>query len=199
MRITGGRLRGRVVPSPEGEGIRPTASRVREACFSMLGNDLHGLSVLDAFGGSGLLAFEAASRGARAVTLFERDRRAAAALQRVAGDLGVEIELVVGDTARLIAGRSFDLILADPPYGDDPVRWLRCLGPAATWRLCIETRAGAALPPAIAGMRRQKAKTYGSSALAIYGPGAASGLAPDQVVSEDSGVVEGDGESVQQG
>ena len=187
------------MPSPEGPGIRPTASRVREAWFSMLGNDLHGLSVLDAFGGSGLLAFEAASRGARSVTLFERDRRAAAALQRVAGDLGVEIELMVGDTARLIAGRSFDLILADPPYGDDPVRWLSCLGPAATWRLCIETRAGAALPPAIAGMRRLKAKTYGSSALAIYGPGSASGLAPDQVVREDSGVIEGDGESVQQG
>ncbi|MFW6253274.1 MAG: RsmD family RNA methyltransferase, partial [bacterium] len=62
MRITGGSLRGRVVKVPPGE-IRPTMDRMRESMFSILG-PLHGRSFLDLFGGSGIVALEAVSRGA---------------------------------------------------------------------------------------------------------------------------------------
>ena len=71
MRITGGTLKGRVLPVPVSSGVRPTSSRVREALFSMVGNHLDGVTWLDAFGGAGLTALEASSRGA-AVTVFEK-------------------------------------------------------------------------------------------------------------------------------
>ncbi|MCE7957512.1 MAG: 16S rRNA (guanine(966)-N(2))-methyltransferase RsmD, partial [Acidobacteria bacterium ACB2] len=71
LRITGGHLRGRVLEGVPA-GVRPTASRVREALFSMVGQDLRGWSVLDAFGGTGLLALEAVSRGAAPVVVVER-------------------------------------------------------------------------------------------------------------------------------
>ena len=64
IRVTGGALRGRSLPARVPEGVRPTAGRVREAVFSMVGQDLRGWSVLDLFGGSGLIGIEAASRGA---------------------------------------------------------------------------------------------------------------------------------------
>ena len=75
MRITGGTLKGRVLPVPVSSGVRPTSSRVREALFSMVGNHLDGVTWLDAFGGAGLTALEASSRGA-AVTVFEKNGRA---------------------------------------------------------------------------------------------------------------------------
>ena len=62
LRVTGGVLRGRVLPAPLPEGVRPTSARTREALFSIVGQDLEGLSFLDAFGGAGLIAIEAWSR-----------------------------------------------------------------------------------------------------------------------------------------
>jgi 16S rRNA (guanine(966)-N(2))-methyltransferase RsmD len=62
MRITGGILKGRQIAVPAGE-IRPSMDRMRESVFACLG-DLTGLSFLDIFTGSGIIALEAASRGA---------------------------------------------------------------------------------------------------------------------------------------
>ena len=64
MKITGGIYKGRVVQFRKHPSVRPTSSRVREALFSMLGQDLNGRTFLDAFGGSGIMALEACSRGA---------------------------------------------------------------------------------------------------------------------------------------
>jgi 16S rRNA (guanine966-N2)-methyltransferase len=64
MRITGGKYRGRIVEVPKGTlEIRPAMDRMRESVFAVLG-DLSGLSFLDLFSGSGIIAMEAASRGA---------------------------------------------------------------------------------------------------------------------------------------
>ena len=71
--------------------MRPTSARVREALFSVLGQHLEGLSVLDAFGGSGLLSFEAASRGAGPITVVERNRRQVRSIERQAAELGLEL------------------------------------------------------------------------------------------------------------
>ena len=64
MRIIGGEAGGRRIQAPEGRQTRPTAERVREAVFSMLGGDMSGDRVLDVFAGSGAMALEAVSRGA---------------------------------------------------------------------------------------------------------------------------------------
>ena len=112
LRITGGTLRGRVLPSKLGPGVRPTTSRVREALFSMVGQDLSGWTVLDAFGGSGLLAFESVSRGADRVTVVERNGRAAAAIRAAAGALGVRIDLRVQDASSVLGTATWDSVRA---------------------------------------------------------------------------------------
>ena len=79
MRVVAGEFRGRRLRMPK-RGTRPTADRVREALFSMLG-DVDGARVLDLYAGSGALGIEALSRGARSAVFVERDPRAAAVIR----------------------------------------------------------------------------------------------------------------------
>ncbi len=72
IRITGGEWRSRLIQVADAPGLRPTPDRVRETLFNWLGQDMSGLSCLDLFAGSGILGFEAASRGADCVALVER-------------------------------------------------------------------------------------------------------------------------------
>ena len=117
MRVVAGDHRGRRLHAPSGRATRPTADRVREALFAMLGR-VDGLRVLDLFAGSGALAIEAASRGAAAATLVETDRAALAAIARNLSDLGLHAEVVRRDAlAYLDLGPGpFDLVFVDPPY-----------------------------------------------------------------------------------
>ena len=71
IRITGGTHRSRKIIVDDQPGLRPTADRTRETLFNWLGQNLSGLRVLDLFAGSGILAFEAASRGATEVTCVD--------------------------------------------------------------------------------------------------------------------------------
>jgi 16S rRNA (guanine966-N2)-methyltransferase len=126
MRIVGGIFRGRRLGVPAGRSTRPTTERTREALFNILGHGTddyrapEGLLVLDLFAGSGALGFEALSRGARAVTFIENDRRAADLIIRNAQTLGVDDNVTVlrRDARKLgPASVQFDLVLMDPPYG----------------------------------------------------------------------------------
>ena len=122
VRIIGGRLRRRLLHFPEVSGLRPTPDRVRETLFNWLGQDLTGLTCLDAFAGSGALGFEAASRGAERVVMLERDAKALAALRANAQGLGGKgMEVMPGDTMAYLAvpGESFDVIFLDPPFASD--------------------------------------------------------------------------------
>ncbi|HEX8741922.1 MAG TPA: 16S rRNA (guanine(966)-N(2))-methyltransferase RsmD [Thermoleophilaceae bacterium] len=119
MRVVAGRHRGRRLKAPPGRGTRPTADRVREALFSILG-PIEGISVLDLFAGSGALGIEALSRGAAAATFVESDRRAAAAIEANLEALGEEADVVARDALAWLAsappGTAFDLVFVDPPY-----------------------------------------------------------------------------------
>jgi 16S rRNA (guanine(966)-N(2))-methyltransferase RsmD len=120
IRITGGAWRSRHVNVAAIPGLRPTPDRVRETLFNWLGQDLTGLSCLDLFAGSGILGFEAASRGAVVATLVERDQRAIAALRHNADALGGErLEIVRADALEFLshAPRRYDVVFLDPPYG----------------------------------------------------------------------------------
>ena len=81
VRVIAGEFKGRRLHPPRGTRTRPTADRVREALFSMLG-DVSGARVLDLYAGSGALGIEALSRGAESAVFVERDERALAALRR---------------------------------------------------------------------------------------------------------------------
>jgi 16S rRNA (guanine966-N2)-methyltransferase len=118
MRVIAGELGGRRLQSARGEQTRPTAARVREALFSMLG-ELHGAVVLDLFAGSGALGIEAISRGAASATFVERAAPALAALRANAAALrlGERAEIRATDAlVALRAGGKYDLVFIDPPY-----------------------------------------------------------------------------------
>jgi 16S rRNA (guanine(966)-N(2))-methyltransferase RsmD len=120
IRITGGEWRSRLIQVPDAPGLRPTPDRVRETLFNWLGHDLGGLSCLDLFAGSGILGFEAASRGAEYVALVERSRTAFTALQKHAGGFECpRMELFCCDALKFapLSGRRFDILFLDPPYG----------------------------------------------------------------------------------
>lgn len=126
LRITGGDLRGRAVATPEGAATRPTASRVREAVFSMLG-PLYGANVLDLCSGGGTLAFEALSRGAETAVLVDDAEAAVACAHQNAETYGVADQVTVLHldalrAARRLAeeGQRFDVIFLDAPYSLAP-------------------------------------------------------------------------------
>jgi len=118
MRVIAGELGGRRLQTPRGEATRPTAGRVREALFAMLG-DIEGALVLDLFAGSGALGIEALSRGAARATFVERAPRALAALRAnvEALGLGERCEIVARDALAALRGAAiYDLVFLDPPY-----------------------------------------------------------------------------------
>lgn len=119
IRITGGEWRSRLIQVVDAPGLRPTPDRVRETLFNWLGQDLSGLCCLDLFAGSGILGFEAASRGAAQVTLVEKERRAFVQLQRNAALFAdARLQLFCGDALKFAAASDtgYDLIFLDPPY-----------------------------------------------------------------------------------
>jgi 16S rRNA (guanine966-N2)-methyltransferase len=119
VRIIGGNFRGRKVAFPDRPDLRPTLGRVRETLFNWLRADVGGSRCLDLFAGSGALGFEAASRGAAAVTLVERDRRVAASLRDNAARLGADNVTVVCDRAERVlrrGGEPWDIVFLDPPF-----------------------------------------------------------------------------------
>lgn len=170
MRITGGRLRGRRLRAKIGPGVRPTGARVREALFNVLGNELEGTSVLDATGGSGILAFEAASRGAAPVLILDRNRRVVTALVRSLEQLGLGdvVTARVGDSLRVATSDvGFDLVLADPPYAQELQPWVDALLPRALSCLVLEHAAKKQAPAAPRGWSCTS-RRYGDSCLSFY-------------------------------
>jgi 16S rRNA (guanine966-N2)-methyltransferase len=128
MRIIAGRHRGRTLVAPEGDAVRPTSDRAREALFNILahgdlaanGPPYAGATVLDAFAGTGAFGLEALSRGAAAAIFLEKSRPALAALRRNVSALGEEgrSSVIISDaTAPPKAPAATSLAFLDPPYG----------------------------------------------------------------------------------
>lgn len=118
IRITGGTHRSRMIQVPDVGGLRPTPDRVRETLFNWLGHDMSGLRCLDLFAGSGILGFEAASRGAAEVVLVERDAKAQQVLKKHLAELQLPaVRVVSGDALKFASQQRYDLIFLDPPYG----------------------------------------------------------------------------------
>jgi 16S rRNA (guanine966-N2)-methyltransferase len=123
VRVIAGSLRGRELVTPAGDSTRPTAARVREALFSILG-DVSGLVVLDLYAGSGALAIEALSRGAASAVLVEQNRGAQRAIRENLHKLGLAdrallLPVPVASALRGLAAHApFGLVFADPPWAD---------------------------------------------------------------------------------
>lgn len=122
MRIVAGMLGGRIFDSPHSHRTHPMSDRVRGALFNTLG-ELDGLTVLDAFAGSGALSLEAVSRGAASVLAIDIDKEAYQTVVKNVEQLNLKDRVTVlrknvSGWSRNNQQRQFDIVLADPPYND---------------------------------------------------------------------------------
>lgn len=126
MRIIGGHAGGRVLRAPKGLAVRPTPDLVRQAIFNSLAARIPGARVLELFAGTGALSLECLSRGAEFVRCVEHSHKHAEFLRRNAAEAQIEmhrLQIRVQDAFTSIrqwtpGDQSFDIILADPPYGE---------------------------------------------------------------------------------
>jgi len=177
VRIIAGQWRGRKIRFFGAEGLRPTGDRMRETLFNWLQPRIEGSRCLDLFAGSGALGFEAASRGAAAVTLVEYNPAVARQLEAEAERLGAATVTVVQASAlQFLDGLStgVDLIFLDPPFHSellqltldaiDPVTMLR---PGGLVYLEYPLRRPPSLPAGMAFVRRKEAGTVGYGLIGI--------------------------------
>jgi 16S rRNA (guanine966-N2)-methyltransferase len=169
MRIIGGEWRSRKLIPPADQRVRPTADRVREAWFSILGDAVNGASVVDLCAGSGALGLEALSRGARSAEFVDLAATSLAIVRKNVEALGAGPRSVVRRADALRVARDattgqWDIALADPPYGLGVA-----LGLAEAWLavpfagiLSIEHRRNEVLPAS------GDTRTYGDSAITFY-------------------------------
>ncbi|MEI6074735.1 MAG: RsmD family RNA methyltransferase [Verrucomicrobiota bacterium] len=128
MRITGGAAARRILKVPRGLDVRPTPDLVKQAVFNSLGARVENARVLELFAGSGALSLECLSRGAASVLCVEKSHRhvefirSNAATAGYSEFLGTRTQDVFPVLHQLATtGQVFDLILADPPYGEKNV------------------------------------------------------------------------------
>ncbi|MFJ2781759.1 16S rRNA (guanine(966)-N(2))-methyltransferase RsmD [Kitasatospora sp. NPDC087315] len=142
-RVIAGAAGGRRLAVPPGRGTRPTSDKAREAMFSTLESlrgTLHGVRMLDLFGGSGAVGLEALSRGAEHVLLVEADGQAARVIRenvRIVNLPGAEVRAARAE--KVIVGPApevpYDLVFLDPPYvvTDNEVREMLITLLAGDW------------------------------------------------------------------
>ena len=174
MRVITGKLGRRTFESPKSKLTHPMGEKIRGAIFGTLG-DIEGLSVLDAFAGSGALSIEAISRGAVNVLALDLDKDAIRVMQENAEKLRIDDEIVIMQTnASGWSGRNkdslFDIVFLDPPYND--------VRPDILRKLAAHAKVGGtvviSLPPMVKeellkdGYERMSAKTYGIAQIIIY-------------------------------
>jgi len=126
MRITGGKAARQRLKVPKGLEVRPTPDLVKQAVFNSLGGRVVGARVLELFAGTGALSLECLSRGAISAVCVEKSARHAEVLRQNCQASGLSTEMVqvrVQDVFVALGQLSaeseiFDLIIADPPYGE---------------------------------------------------------------------------------
>ena len=180
MRIVAGSARGRALKGPKGEGIRPTAARVRQALFDVLGQFLEGGEALDLFAGTGALGLEALSRGISRVVFVDSGREAQALVRENATATGFErqIELMPMDALKAIAQlasaqRRFELVFADPPYAQLAIAKLVAaieqggLLAESGW-LCVEHDKREDAPEEVGLLARVDQRRFGDTLVSLF-------------------------------
>ncbi len=176
MRIIAGSRKGARIFAPKGLDTRPTSDRVREAAYNLIG-PVDGAAVLDLFAGSGAMGLEALSRGAASVVFVESSREACRTIERNLDKLRLTGATVLCQEARralaedAAAGRRYDLVSIDPPYGMFPS--VRAL--LSTYLPAILAEDGLAVvetaakeEPDLPPLARRTSRGYGSARLTVF-------------------------------
>lgn len=174
VRIISGEFGGRKIEAPEGERTHPMGERIRNALFNKLQDEVQGADVLDVFAGTGALGLESLSRGARSATFIERDRTAQKVLAKNITLLGVEDRATLVRTSAMnwlesSQPRQFDIIFADPPYGDTQFSTvLQLMGLLKPSALMVLSHPGRSESPTKAGVVVVDNRSYGDAVLTFY-------------------------------
>ena len=119
MRIVAGKFKSRIINAPLGDNTRPSSDKTRQAIFNVIAPYVYDANVLDIFSGSGALAIEAISRGAKKATLIDNNVDAIKCIKNNISTLKINEQCnVINDDYKVIEtlNESFDIILLDPPY-----------------------------------------------------------------------------------
>lgn len=173
MRIISGSLRGLQVINPTSHKTHPMSERVRGALFNILG-DLSDFKVLDAFAGSGILGFEAISRGATSIIATELDKKTYKILSNNVDklELGTKVKAIhanVSSWSDKNSREKFDLILCDPPHNNMQLSTISKLtGHLKSQKLMVVCYSGRESTPNVNGVVVVDNRSYGDAALAFY-------------------------------
>ena len=176
MRIVAGKYRGLHLVSPKGRRVRPTADRVREAIFNILGIDLSDLWVLDLFAGSGVIGLEAKSRGVAKLISIESERTACQAMQKIQQAWHIDDWTVQAGKLpqSLPPAQHFDLIFADPPYAkglaEQVPAWLEKAG--ISYQVLVIEETSRITPKWKNNFIPTKQRKYSETTLYFFEPGA---------------------------
>jgi 16S rRNA (guanine966-N2)-methyltransferase len=173
LRVTGGESRGRRLKAPR--NIRPTQGVVKEAIFNMVGPEIADARVVDLFAGSGALGIEALSRGAAHVTFVDREPRGLAILRQNLDALGFKerSRVIRAEVARWLEGSpdeldQADLVLLDPPYGDEVFdRALKALDRGSGRPTVVAEYSRRQSLPALERLRVERERKYGDTMVAV--------------------------------
>ncbi len=176
MRIISGEFKGRELKGPSSRLTRPLSDKVRGALFNILG-DVADWSVLDVYAGTGAVAFEALSRGAKFAEAIESNKSAAKVIQANAKTLNAadRLNLVVSEVEKWLdwpmnkPAERYDLIFADPPYTQlNQLVLIRLSNYLKTEGILAVSHSSKQESPVLEGLELIQTKTYGDSALSFY-------------------------------
>ncbi len=173
MRVVAGRLKGRIFASPRTKRTHPMSDRMRGALFNALG-DIEGLTVLDAFAGTGAIAIESISRGARSAVAVERDKAAHQTLEQniAALDCQNEIKAIranVVSWSQFNPSQKFNIIICDPPYEEIQANTLQQLvAHLASSGVYVLSLPSDIAPVELEGLTLIKSKAHAGGSLHYY-------------------------------
>ena len=175
MRVITGTARGRRLQTLEGNDVRPTTDRVKEALFSIVQFELEGRRVLDLFAGSGQLGVEALSRGADSCVFVDASRKAVEVVKEnlAATGLARKASVLNGDALRYLqtSRDCFDLAFLDPPYGTGLLQKSLLLLPRLmrkTGTIVCEAPIDEALPQKVGDFTLWRSYRYSKVTLTVY-------------------------------
>ena len=186
VQVVGGEFGGRKLDCPSGISVRPMMARVKNAVFNILFDRVKGAKVLDLYAGSGGLGIEALSRGAESAVFVEKDPVHAEVLRRNVEKLGLssKCRVLVQDNQAAFRslereGRSFTLLLADPPFSKDRKELppevfvdLEALSASPVWApggmLVLEHRSGEPPYPEALAKRMTDRREYGDATVVWF-------------------------------
>lgn len=183
MRVIAGIHKGRRLESLEGRDIRPTADRVKESLFNILGHDVIDCSFLDLFGGTGGIGIEALSRGASRIVFVDESIRSIKVLRGNLELLNIKDEVEVYHTDYTTAikklhihDRKFNIIYIDPPYSTGIAQKAMTEISASDildkdGYIVVEHDARDVMPEQVGRLALFRSKLYGNTRLSFYAVG----------------------------